>query len=503
MRELRGHDETSSLAGRRNRGSKRMNTDFRSINPATEEWFGSYEPLAESGIEAVLERAQAGFRRWRVAAVADRVARLSAIASALRSRSDELARDIVAEMGKPLAEASAEIEKCARTCDFYAERAPEFLADETVRTSALDSYVAYRPLGVLLAIMPWNFPYWQCVRHLAPALVAGNAVILKPAENTPLCGLKLEEIVREAGVPDGVFQTLLARREHVPRAIADRRIAAVTLTGSGRAGAIVAAAAGASLKKTVLELGGSDPFVVLADADVDSAATAAVQSRFMNAGQTCVAAKRMIVVESIADEFIARLIERTARLRVGDPLLADTDMGPLARADLRDNLERQVEQSVRAGAHVALEGGRRHGPGWFFSPVVFTDVRFDMPVVAEETFGPVAVVLHARDTDHAVEMANDTVYGLGADLWTGDLERAQVLAASLEAGSVFINGKTLSDPPLPFGGVKQSGYGRELSSWGIREFTNVQAVSVGHPHGESGVPMRIASAQSVAGSSKV
>jgi succinate-semialdehyde dehydrogenase/glutarate-semialdehyde dehydrogenase len=331
--------------------------------------------------------------------------------------------------------------------------------------------------------MPWNFPCWQCVRHLAPALMAGNAVILKPAENTPGAGLALEHVVADAGLPPGVFQTGLISREDVAAVIGDRRIAAVTLTGSGRAGAAVAAAAGAALKKSVLELGGSDPFVVLADAELDAAAAAAVQSRFLNAGQTCIAAKRVIAVEAVADELFAKVVERTRALNVGEPLLDETDIGPLAREDLRTNLERQVRESVAAGAQVVHEGGRLDRRGWFFAPTIVTSVTPGMPLVDEETFGPVAVLLRAPDPEAAIELANATDYGLGADLWTRDLDRARVLAGSLESGSVFINGKTLSDPPLPFGGVKRSGYGRELSSWGIREFSNVQAVSVNSPVG--------------------
>jgi succinate-semialdehyde dehydrogenase/glutarate-semialdehyde dehydrogenase len=460
--------------------------DFCSINPATEEQFGLYTALPATEIEAALDRADARFRQWRAEPVEKRAALVGQIGAVLRARLDELAHDIVREMGKPLAEAKAEIEKCARTCEFYAERGPGMVKDESALTAAAKSYVAYRPLGLLLAIMPWNFPFWQCVRHLAPALVAGNVVALKPAENTPLCGLTLEQLVMEAGAEDGLLQTLLLDRRDVPAVIADRRIAAVTLTGSARAGASVAAAAGASLKKTVLELGGSDPFVVLADADIDAAAAAAVRSRFLNAGQTCIAAKRMIIEEPVADEFISKLIQRTAALSVGDPLLVDTDIGPLARRDIRENLERQVTQSLEAGAYTAFVGDRHEGPGWFFAPTVLTDVRNDMPVVNEETFGPTAVILRARDAGAAIEMANDTVYGLGADLWSCDLERAQAIAPLLEAGNVFVNGTTISDPALPFGGVKQSGYGRELSVWGIREFTNVQAVSVSTPDADSG-----------------
>jgi succinate-semialdehyde dehydrogenase/glutarate-semialdehyde dehydrogenase len=465
---------------------------FRSVNPTTEETLAEFVALDEAAIEAGLARAEAGFRRWRSVSTEQRAGFLSGLASVLRRRADELATLAVREMGKPLHEARAEIEKCAFTCDFYSEHGPRFLADEPVQTAALDSYVAYRPLGVVLAIMPWNFPYWQCVRHLAPALVAGNAVILKPAENTVGCAQSLQQVCDEAGLPRGVFQSLLIDREHMPAVISDRRVAAVTLTGSARAGAAVAAAAGAALKKSVLELGGSDPFVVLADADLDAAATAAVQSRFLNAGQTCIAAKRIIAVEPIADALLARIVDRVGALRIDDPLLDGTDLGPLAREDLRVNLERQVEASLAAGAGIALEGGRMERRGWFFSPVVLTGAGPDTPVVCEETFGPVAVVLRAPDTDAAIAVANDTVYGLGADLWTADLERGRELAVSLEAGSVFINGKTLSDPPLPFGGVKNSGYGRELSSWGIREFVNVQAVSVnganpGGGDGESSV----------------
>ncbi|TMB80727.1 MAG: NAD-dependent succinate-semialdehyde dehydrogenase [Chloroflexi bacterium] len=383
------------------------------------------------------------------------------------------------EMGKPITEAKAEIEKCALGCDFFAENAERFLSPEIVKTTAQKSYVAYEPLGIVLAVMPWNFPFWQVIRFAAPAFMAGNAAILKHASNVPQCALAIEEAFRDAGFPDGLLRTLLLAGAQVEPVIADERIRAVTLTGSSATGARIAAAAGRALKKAVLELGGSDPFIVLADADVANAAAIGVRARNQNAGQSCIAAKRFLVADPIGGEFEKRFVAGVEALRIGDPLDAKTQIGPLARADLRDNLERQVKESVQMGARL-LTGGKRWGDrGAFYTPTVLADVTPDMPVFAEETFGPVAAIIRARDADEAIELANRTEYGLGANLWTRDTATAERLARRIESGQVFINGMVASDPRLPFGGVKHSGFGRELSAFGIREFVNIQTVWIG------------------------
>jgi len=381
-------------------------------------------------------------------------------------------------MGKPIAEAEAELDKCAWNCEFYAERAEGFLADEPVQTGAAASWVAYQPLGVVLAVMPWNYPFWQVLRFAAPALMAGDGALLKHSPNVPGCALAIEDLLGRAGFPAGLFRTLLVGdasvAETTGRLLADPRVAAATLTGSERAGAAVGTAAGRALKKCVLELGGSDPFLVLADADLELAAEAAARARFLNAGQSCIAAKRFIVEEPVADEFEQRFAAAAAALPVGDPLERTTRIGPLARADLLTALERQVEGSVAKGARVLLGGRRLAGPGWFHEPTVLADVTPGMPVFREETFGPVAAVVRAADEEAAVRLANDTPYGLGASLWTRDTDRAQRLGRRIQSGSLFVNALVASDPRLPFGGVKRSGHGRELAAVGIREFTNIR-----------------------------
>jgi succinate-semialdehyde dehydrogenase / glutarate-semialdehyde dehydrogenase len=390
-----------------------------------------------------------------------------------------LATTITAEMGKPIVEAEAEVEKCALTCEFYAANAARFLADEPRASSATESYVQFTPLGTVLAIMPWNFPLWQLFRFAAPALMAGNTAMLKHASSVPQCALAIEEVFRASGFPDGVFRTLLISGAAASRLIEDRRIVAVTLTGSDEAGRRVAETAGRAIKKTVLELGGSDPFIVLADADLDAAVETGVRARFQNTGQSCIAAKRFIVEAAVFDEFQERFLEAVRRLRVGDPMERTTQIGPLARNDLRDTLEQQVRASVMCGARVLTGGARLAGRGYFFAPTVLTDVSPDMPASCEEVFGPVAAFIRARDVDQAIAVANQTPYGLGANLWTADMARARQLARDIEAGQVFINGMVTSDPRLPFGGVKQSGYGRELAEFGIREFINIQTVWIG------------------------
>jgi len=452
---------------------------IQSVNPATGEVIEAFEPTSPKRVDAVLDAARAAFVRWRETSAAERAQVLRRVAGILRERRAELARIATLEMGKPITEAIAEVEKCAWNCEYYAEQGDSYLAPQQTQTNAQQSYVEFLPLGVVLAIMPWNFPYWQVMRFAAPALMAGNVAVLKHASNVSRCALEIERVLRAAGAPDGLFQTVLLPSSDVERLIADPRIAAVTLTGSAQAGSAVAAAAGRAIKKTVLELGGSDYFIVLDDADLGAASAMAVRSRFQNAGQSCIAAKRFIVMESVADAFEAQLISAVARLRMGDPLDPQTQLGPLARSDLVDTLDGQVRGSVAQGARVTLGGHRIDGPGCFYAPTVLTSVTTQMPVFREETFGPVAPVIRARDVEHAIALANDTVFGLGGNLWTRDLTRARALARRLESGNCYINGMTASDPRLPFGGVKQSGYGRELSAFGIREFTNIQTVWIG------------------------
>jgi acyl-CoA reductase-like NAD-dependent aldehyde dehydrogenase len=452
---------------------------IQSINPATEEVLNTFQPYTDAQIDEALNEARATFLSWRDTSFAERGELFHKLANHLRDRKEHLGRLATLEMGKPISEAIAEIEKCAWNCDFYADNAEKFLADEPVATSATSSYVGFQPLGVVLALMPWNYPFWQVFRFAAPALMAGNTAVLKHASNVSMCALEMEHIFKASGFPQGIFRTVLVPGAETGRLIADKRIAAVTLTGSDVAGVSVAAASGQVLKKNVLELGGSDAFIVLEDADLDAAAQMAVRARFQNTGQSCIAAKRFIVVESVAAAFEDKFVAAASQLKMGDPMSADTQIGPVARGDLRDALDRQVTASVNMGARVLLGGKPAAGKGYFYEPTILSNVTPDMPVFREETFGPAAAVITARDADHAVELANDSDFGLGGNLWTGDIERGRALARHLESGGVFINGMTASDPRLPFGGVKRSGYGRELSSFGIREFVNIQTIWIG------------------------
>jgi acyl-CoA reductase-like NAD-dependent aldehyde dehydrogenase len=452
--------------------------ELRTENPATGELLRTYPVYDASRVKAALGRCAAGFARWRSAPLAQRSSALHAVATQLRARKTALATVITTEMGKPITEAEAEIEKCAWTCDYFADHAQHALGDETIASSATRSYVAFRPLGVVLAIMPWNFPFWQVFRAAAPALMAGNALVLKHAANVTQCALQIERVFAASGLED-VFATILVAAREMEPVVADPRVAAVTLTGSEGAGSAVAAAAGKHLKKTVLELGGSDAFIVLADADIDEAARAGVRARFQNAGQSCIAAKRFIVEEAVYDQFLNAFVERTRQLVVGDPLDRATQIGPLARADLRETLEHQVSQSLSQGAKAALGAQRLERPGYYYAPTIVTGVQPGMPLFDQETFGPAASVTKARDVEQAVELANTSTFGLGGNLWTRDIEQAERIAARLESGAVFINGMTVSDARLPFGGVKRSGYGRELSHFGIREFVNIQTVWIG------------------------
>ncbi len=452
---------------------------IQSINPATEEVIETFELFSKAQVQQALEDARHAFLSWRNTSFEERSTLLHRVAAYLREHKVRLAQIATLEMGKPIVEAEAEVEKCAFNCEFYAENAEKFLADEAVKANATESYVAFRPLGVVLALMPWNFPYWQVFRFAAPALMAGNTAVLKHASNVSRAALEIERIFQECGLPHGAFRTVLVPGAETRPLIEDPHIAAVTLTGSEEAGIAVASASGSVLKKNVLELGGSDAFIVLEDADLDEAAKTAVRARFQNTGQSCIAAKRFIVVDSVAEAFVQKFVEAAAKLQVGDPLDRDTQIGPMARRDLRESLEQQVEASIKMGAKVALGGRRLEDKGYFFAPTIVTDVTTEMSLFREETFGPVAAVIRARDAEHAVELANDSIFGLGGNLWTRDIERGRTLARQLESGGVFINGMTASDPRLPFGGVKHSGYGRELSSFGIREFVNIQTVWIG------------------------
>jgi succinate-semialdehyde dehydrogenase/glutarate-semialdehyde dehydrogenase len=451
---------------------------MKAVNPATEELIRDYPEPDANEVTACLTAAEQAFAAWRKVPFAERGRLMSAAADVLRERRDEYGRMMTEEMGKPLAAAEGEIDKCAWVCDFYAEHAEELLAGEAVATDASRSSVRYDPLGPVLAIMPWNFPFWQVFRFAAPALMAGNVGLLKHAGNVPGTALAIEETFRDAGFPNGTFAALLIPSSRVPEVIRHPVVRAVTLTGSERAGQEVAAEAGRCLKKTVLELGGSDPFIVLGDADPAEAARQAARARTINSGQSCIAAKRFIVDETIAGAFEEELVRRMDELKVGDPLDRATDVGPMARADLLDALDDQVQRTAAAGAALRTGGRRREGKGWYYLPTVLTGVEPGMAAFDEETFGPVAAVTRARDTDHAIELANSSRYGLGASIWTSDPVRAEALASEIEAGSVFVNGVVKSDPRLPFGGIKSSGYGRELSTVGIREFVNIKTVWV-------------------------
>ena len=447
-----------------------------SVNPATNETVREFEPHGEEEIEARLRRAAETFRGYRRTSFAERASWLVRAAEILESGRAEFARLMTTEMGKPVRAAGDEAAKCAWVCRYYAEHAAAQLADELVETNATRSLVRYQPLGPVLAVMPWNFPFWQVFRFAAPALMAGNVGLLKHASNVPQCALGIEEIFRRAGLPAGAFQTLLVGPEAVARIIADGRVKAVTLTGSEIAGSRVAAEAGRQIKKTVLELGGSDPFIVMPSADLAEAAKTAVKARTINNGQSCIAAKRFIVHADVYDEFERRFVEGMRALKVGDPLDEATDVGPLATRQIVRDLDAQVRRSVEAGARVLLGGEPLPGEGNYYPPTVLADIPKGTPAYEEELFGPVALLFRVGSVDEAVGVANDTTFGLAASAWTNDARERERFVEEIEAGAVFINGMVASDPRLPFGGVKRSGYGRELSAHGIREFVNVKAV---------------------------
>jgi succinate-semialdehyde dehydrogenase / glutarate-semialdehyde dehydrogenase len=446
------------------------------INPATGEEIKTFEALTDEEIDRKLALAAETFREYRKTSFEERSRMLLRAAEILEEEAEEFGRLMTGEMGKTLAAAIAEANKCARGCRYYAENAEKMLADEEVELEDAKAFIRYQPLGPVLAVMPWNFPFWQVFRFAAPALMAGNVGLLKHASNVPQCALAIEDIIHRAGFPEGAFQTLLISSSQVQAVIDDPRVRAATLTGSEGAGRQVASEAGENIKKTVLELGGSDPFIVMPSADIERAVSTAVTSRTLNNGQSCINAKRIIVHEDIADEFERRYVESMSALRVGDPMDEDTDMGPLATPEILEDVDSQVRKSVEAGARVLTGGEPMEGPGNFYPPTVITDIPEDSPAYAEEIFGPVASLFRARDIDEAIAVANDTTFGLGSSSWTNDPDEQERFVNEIEAGMVYINRMTESTPEVPFGGVKNSGYGRELSVFGIREFVNAKTV---------------------------
>jgi succinate-semialdehyde dehydrogenase/glutarate-semialdehyde dehydrogenase len=452
---------------------------MHAINPATGETLKTYDEITPSEVAHRIERAHEAFLDWRQTSFAERAALMRRAAQELREQANTQAQLMALEMGKPIVDGRAEMEKCAWVCDYYADQAERFLQPEVIETDATKSFVTFQPLGVILAVMPWNFPFWQVFRFAAPALMAGNAGVLKHASNVPGCALAIEAIFRQAGFPEHLFQTLLMGSGQVDAVLEHPLIQAATLTGSTPAGKAVAKKAGDMLKKTVLELGGSDPYVILSDANLEQAVTTCVASRLMNAGQSCIAAKRFIVVEAVQEQFETQFVERMRAFKAGEPLAEETTLGPLARHDLRDELHQQVQESIAKGATCLLGGEIPEGKGAFYPPTVLTRVTKGMPAYDDELFGPVAVIINVADETEAIRVANDSVFGLGAAVFTQDIAKGERIAAQeLEAGCCFVNALVKSDPRLPFGGVKTSGYGRELSHYGIKEFVNIKTVFV-------------------------
>jgi succinate-semialdehyde dehydrogenase/glutarate-semialdehyde dehydrogenase len=453
---------------------------IESVNPATGRRIKVYEEMGPREVEGILESVHGAFLRWRRTSLAERATRVRRAALMLRQNVEQYSRLMAHEMGKPIRDGRGEVEKCAWACEYYAENGPRFLEPEMVKTSARKSFISYQPLGVILAVMPWNFPFWQVFRFAAAALMAGNGVVLKHASNVPGCSLAIEDVFRQADFPENLFRAVLVGGSHVESVIANPQVRAVTVTGSTAAGKAVARKAGEMLKKTVLELGGSDPYVILEDADLPRAVETCVRSRLVNSGQSCIAAKRFIVVTSRREELEDLFVSRMKAAKMGDPLEESTEVGPQARWDLRRDLHRQVQESVARGATLLLGGEIPPGEGAFYPPTVLSAVKKGMPAYDEELFGPVAAIIPVADEGEAIRVANDSSFGLGAAVFTQDQVRGERIAAEeLEAGSCFVNDFVRSDPRLPFGGIKESGYGRELSSHGIREFVNIKTVVVG------------------------
>ena len=449
---------------------------IQTINPATGKVEKIFQEHSLEEIFELIEKAHNAYLKWKEVDFTKRSQLMKNAAQILRYRKEHYGKILTLEMGKPITQAIAEVEKCAWVCDYYAENAKTILSEEIVKTDASESYVRFDPIGVVLAVMPWNFPFWQVFRFAAPALMAGNVCLLKHASNVPMSALAIEEIFMQAGFPENTFKTLLIDSSRVEDIINHPKIIAATLTGSECAGKKVAEACGRNLKKTVMELGGSDPFIVLDDADIEASVKTAVTARLINNGQSCIAAKRFIVVEKIYDEFERKFVEVMENVKVGDPMNSATELGPIAREDLLNELAEQVKQSVVKDATVLCGGKRIDRNGFFYEPTILTNLTKGMPAYDDEIFGPVASLIKAKDEEDAIRIANDSPFGLGASLWTNDLEKAKLLASKIESGSIFINGMVKSDPRLPFGGIKKSGYGRELSHYGIKEFVNIKTV---------------------------
>lgn len=449
---------------------------MKSINPATGEFIREYKEHTPEEVSDIIEQVHEAWLSWRETSFEERAEKMKKAAEILRSRKEEFGRLMTEEMGKLLRESMAEVEKCAWVCDYYADQAAQYLQDEVIATDASRSMVVYQPIGVVLAVMPWNFPFWQVFRFAAPGLMAGNAAVLKHASNVPGCALAIEGIFRDAGFPPDLFRTLMIPASGVEAVIANPRVAAATLTGSELAGSHVASTAGKHIKKTVLELGGSDAFIVLEDADLGAAVKTAVAARLMNVGQSCIAAKRFIVMDEVLDTFVAELKSAFEKLKAGNPLEQETDIAPLSRPDLVDDIEKQVNRSIEAGAKLITGGKRIDRRGNYFEPTILAGVKKGMAVYAEETFGPVVAIIPVKSEQEAIEVANDSAFGLGGSVFTRDLVRGERVARKVQTGAMFVNGMTKSDPRLPFGGIRKSGYGRELSGHGIREFVNIKTI---------------------------
>jgi succinate-semialdehyde dehydrogenase/glutarate-semialdehyde dehydrogenase len=451
---------------------------IQTINPATGEVLKIYQEMSSAEVDKAIAATHQAFLAWRATSFAERAERMRNAAKILLDNKQEYASLITLEMGKPIKAAVAEIEKCALLCHHYAEQAQKYLQPQMIKTEMTKSYITYQPLGVIFAIMPWNFPFWQAFRFAAPGVMAGNACVLKHAPNTTGCGLMIEQVFKQAGFPENLFRTIVIDASDADKVIAHPNIAGVTLTGSVRAGKSVGVEAASHLKKVVLELGGSDPYIILEDADLDLAAEQCVRSRLGNAGQVCVAAKRLIAVDAIRDAFVKKVLEKMQEYKVGDPLDESVSMGPLARADLRDGVHKQVQASVAQGAELVQGGAPIAGPGFYYPPTVLKNVKPGMPAYDDEIFGPVIAFIAAKDEAEAIKIANDNIYGLGAAVFTKDLVRGEKIAQQLEVGTCCVNTLVASDPRLPFGGIKMSGFGRELAAEGIREFTNIKTICV-------------------------
>ena len=453
-------------------------TTLKSINPATEELFAEFKEIDLSSIEEIIEESSNSQRKWAAVDISKRTQIISKIADFVRNNKEVFAEIITNEMGKPISESIAEVEKCAWLCDYYVENGSKFLAEQSISSDADKSFVSFEPLGVILGVMPWNFPFWQVFRFAVPAIIAGNAALVKHAPNVQASAIAIEKILHDCGIPKDLFRILMIDVDMIPNIISNKHVKAVSLTGSEFAGSKVAECSGKNLKKTVLELGGSDAFIVLSDADLSKCIDSAVKGRMLNNGQSCIAAKRFIVHEDVYDEFIAGLQKMIESLVVGNPMLSETQVGPLAREDILNKIENQVKESIKLGAELVYGGKRVYDSGYYYAPTILTNINQSMPVYNQETFGPVFSVFKFNDFDKMVELANDTDFGLGGSVWSKDKDKALSVARRIETGAVFINDFTKSDPRLPFGGVKNSGYGRELSEFGIKEFVNVKTIAV-------------------------